>query len=1179
MQAKIEAGETLSNYDLARLYQANMQAIQAEEEDAEDLRDDTATDDQTDAVADDVTDPGGLSLPSVENDTRAPGFVTQNAQNGTQTQVNDTVLPNGVPLSIADQLRQEQAQNGGTQYERTYERAAGPATAQPAGELYLPGGAGISDGSAERNVGAGTAEQTGVLAGSAEQRRNAYADRSRATVARQNYARSLRLEKVSSLDLGLQNGTEARNIQVMPQENWDAEMSQLADRIYNETGKGVTYVMGRIQIRGTGGTVGYARGVITGDRIIVQADHLRIPMEQIADHEAYHAKVDFTDGRLNDEIRRHIVETFSEEQFRQVLDKYIVGLRGVIDVNETHTGAEFEAAVRQIEEEIFADAYAGINAFGAGADQFTGAVNEKMDQLYMGKIRNQDNGTEEPTGPPNDDRYSIETLPDGKKYVRADRQVIFGNDPDSWSEQVEDYINGRIRRGQDVALIAEDGDVLTITSTTAGKLADNHTSRGTTMSDEDFYLKANAAVHIDELAKASRAVPGVTRQDVGGRHGEFASGGWTYRTAFFMDFDGKYYRIRISAAKNPDGTIVYNIGDVKERSFPTVDGSSAKGGALGGKTSFEKSVPQADQTVKQRFSYAGENANNADLDALARAKEMRSAGVADETIRQQTGWHTGMDGKWRWEIDDSGMEYSGRGDLGLRERRPEYARYRELLDKANRHALELSDEALTPEETAELQKLKNIWGGTFRKAGRITEDALPTELLSDYVKHDALFEAYPQLRKTRLRFADLPEGTRGQYDPEQDIITLSNKLRGKPQDTLIHEIQHVIQKAEGFSRGSSVEYWAAKLTADRQREVELADKKYREIFDSMPEELKNKVRAYNRANLDYDYDEAIAIENELLESEYGELFSAYQDADFERRNLRKRYESADLNEDAATNYWNTAGEIEARDAASRRQLTAEQRRSAAPARADDHTVFVEDVDDLSLQLGDRFSVDDADGQVAIGDLQAELYQLQHQRRSLLEADTAYAAAADNLRYANTFTEKVAARKAMAAAAANIDTAAIDQRISDLNEQISEIRNRETRRHREDQEKYSGTKTAGYSTMPDTRLKDLDQDYMKAVRSGDRTRMAELVEQAAEAAMPASAVRDKSGRLLKTYHHTGNRFTVFDRNMARTGIRRQSPATRRRLSVSTARSTPWETTSSRPTIRSGAALLPMPWTIW
>ena len=752
MQAKIEAGETLSNYDLARLYQANMQAIQAEEEDAEDLRDDTATDDQTDAVADDVTDPGGLSLPSVENDTQAPGFVTQNTQNGTQTQVNDTVLPDGVPLSIADQLRQEQAQNGGTQYERTYERAAGPATAQPAGELYLPGGAGISDGSAERNVGAGTAEQTGVLAGSAEQRRNAYADRSRATVARQNYARSLRLEKVSSLDLGLQNGTEARNIQVMPQENWDAEMSQLADRIYNETGKGVTYVMGRIQIRGTGGTVGYARGVITGDRIIVQADHLRIPMEQIADHEAYHAKVDFTDGRLNDEIRRHIVETFSEEQFRQVLDKYIVGLRGVIDVNETHTGAEFEAAVRQIEEEIFADAYAGINAFGAGADQFTGAVNEKMDQLYMGKIRNQDNGTEEPTGPPSD-----------------------------------------------------------------------------------------------------------------------------------------------------------------------------------------------------RYSFAGENANNADLDALARAKEMQAAGVADETIRQQTGWHTGMDGKWRWEIDDSGMQYTSRGDLGLRERRPEYARYRELLDKSNRYVLELSDEALTPEETAELQKLKEIWGGTFRKAGRITEDALPTELLSDYIKHDALFEAYPQLRKTRLRFADLPEGTRGQYDPEQDVITLSEKLRGKPQDTLIHEIQHVIQKAEGFAQGSSPEFWEQVQKGEQpvrvnDRRVAEAERRIQEILDSLPPFVAGQFELHRHLEK-ADPEMAMELADQLSEGPYGDEFSEFflltWDVDLAAGEENYIRGAGDL-------YRNTAGEIEARDAASRRQLTPEQRRSTEPARADDRTVFVEDVDETVL---------------------------------------------------------------------------------------------------------------------------------------------------------------------------------------------------------------------------------------
>lgn len=1204
MQAKIEAGEPLSNNDLARLYQANVQAIQAEEETTEDLPDDIIIgDDQTATVAEDVAEPSGLQLPSLEADTQNGQVDTTNLQNVTPTQANvtptqanDTVLPAGVPLSVADQLRLEQAQNGGAQYESAQRTTTGPAVAQPAGGLHLPGRTGVSDGGTQWNVGASTAEQTGILAGSPEQRRSAWAERSRATVARQNYARSLRLEKVSSLDLGLKNGTEVRNIQIVPQEYWDSEMVQLDNRIYNETGKHITYVMGRIQIRGTGGTVGYARGVITGDRIIVQADHLRIPMEQIADHEAYHAKVDFTDGRLNDEIRRHIVETFSEEQFRQVLDKYIVGLRGVIDVNETHTGAEFEAAVRQIEEEIFADAYAGINAFSAGADQFTGAVNEKMDQLYMGKIRNQDNGTEEPTGPPSD-----------------------------------------------------------------------------------------------------------------------------------------------------------------------------------------------------RYSFAGENANNADLDALARAKEMQAAGVADETIRQQTGWHTGMDGKWRWEIDDSTMRYDSSGDLrGAESAKWAMEDYESARDDLWGHAdmgtlekVRAYNRADIAGDDATKQELYDeLINGQYayyfdqyveamtRAQGARNAPAGGT--LQDYIDHPALFEAYPQLRNVTLRFERMGGGMMGYYSRTDNEIVLNTELRYAAEDTLVHEIQHAIQKAEGFTRGSNEEYWKQRQDGDDavhvyDAKIQESEKKMDEIMRQLPENVAEQFRQWSA--MDESSPEAMALMQELWGSPYNDLFEDYWFLNFglddmRRTNHKRGYR--DL-------YRNTAGEIEARDVTARRSLTSDQRRSQEPARGDSYTVFMEDSDELSLQMGDRYSaddvdshghsltpeqqefyaqsqardssgrllvlyhqtdgdftifdtrhpgagsrdsdtpfgiflkqtagdiglagkkqmalyanitnplraanredlarqlreisgsyasisdkhkqldaqyhekfeqakkawrdyiiewraanpganrsalnddpkfnelfdaedavvdewtaaadllstqakeaitedlrkagydgvflendvgswgrrtdaiialdpqqvknisnkmptsnpdirysVDDADDQVTIGDLQAELYQLQHQRRSLLEADTAYAAAADNLRYANTFTEKVAARKAMAAAAANINTAAIDQRISDLNEQISEIRNRETRKHREDQEKYSGTKTAGYSTMPDTRLKDLDQDYMKAVRSGDRTRMAELVEQAAEAAMPASVIRDKSGRLLKTYHHTGNRFTVFDRNMARTG---------------------------------------------
>lgn len=160
---------------------------------------------------------------------------------------------------------------------------------------------------------------------------------------------------------------------------------------------------------------------------------------------------------------------------------------------------------------------------------------------------------------------------------------------------MEDYINGKIRRGNDVKLIAENGDVLTLTATTAGKLADNHTGYGTTLQDNDFFLKSNAAVHIDELAQISER--GSTKADKNSRHAEFAPKGWNYRTAYFHDFDGKYYRVQISVAQNDNGNVVYNIGRIEERSLPTIYGSSAEGGALGGKTSFEESVPQNGRNV------------------------------------------------------------------------------------------------------------------------------------------------------------------------------------------------------------------------------------------------------------------------------------------------------------------------------------------------------------------------------------------------------------------------------------------------------------------------------------------------------------------------------------------------------------------------------------------------------
>lgn len=197
-------------------------------------------------------------------------------------------------------------------------------------------------------------------------------------------------------------------------------------------------------------------------------------------------------------------------------------------------------------------------------------------------------------------RYQIKSVGD-KKYVQADRQVIFGNNPESWSEQLENYINTKIRNGENVTLIAEDGDVLTLTKDTAGKISDPHTSDGRTMSESEFERKVSAGAHIDELAQISKRGKKNT-EDYNAKHGDMASGGWNYRTAFFQDFDGKYYRVRISVAIGGDGNIVYNIGEMQERSFPQVNGSSGNSGAQQGKTSFPLSVTNLSDGVKGNLS-------------------------------------------------------------------------------------------------------------------------------------------------------------------------------------------------------------------------------------------------------------------------------------------------------------------------------------------------------------------------------------------------------------------------------------------------------------------------------------------------------------------------------------------------------------------------------------------------
>lgn len=649
-----------------------------------------------------------LSFPEVQNvmrqmtDADIEAVVSGNVQAQNQQPVNTAAQQ--VPGSQQPGVQNEATTHEGGMNNGTEQLPAGqqPGTEQQSEQL--------PDGDGGRILGESTGGQSGILAEGRPQRTF---NQGRTAVERENLGRTLRLEKVSSQSLGLPNGTEEREIQVMPESHWDAQMQQTAQRISYETGKPVTYVLGSIRIRQADGSVSAARGVYTENGIIIQADHRYLNIDQIADHEAFHDYAANNPGLVR-QIERAIVEQYSREEFDAIMDKYLKNLRGVYDLPEHASGQEVAEAYGIVKEEICADAYAGINFFGANADKY-----------------------------------------------RSEAQAV-----------------------------------------------------------------------------------------------------------------------------------------LQERKITTPGSETA-------------AATQRRTGPPERYSYGGVNANTADQKTLARAQELQMQGEDDERVRKETGWHTGMEGKLRFEIDDSKMKYHRGGDAAFSRNHPDYAEYQKLVDKM----LTGSAEAWKPEDQERLQELDKTWG---REYGRLSERVdRGSATLEDVIDHEELFQAYPQLRNVRVEFKELPGNTQGYFSPSENKIALDSKLRSAPEATIIHEIQHAIQKAEGFASGASPEYW--QQHRDEAKEARIAD--IREEIARLEEQLPWDLNRWT-------------AEDDAIEAKIGEL----EDSIIDIQN-GVGMDSYDL-------YRNTAGEIEARDAASRRELTPEQRRAAPPARADENTVYADLSDSL-----------------------------------------------------------------------------------------------------------------------------------------------------------------------------------------------------------------------------------------
>ncbi|EKY4114267.1 hypothetical protein RCP98_006020 [Pseudomonas aeruginosa] len=273
------------------------------------------------------------------------------------------------------------------------------------------------------------------------------------------------------------------------------------------------------------------------------------------------------------------------------------------------------------------------------------------------------------------------------------------------------------------------------------------------------------------------------------------------------------------------------------------------------------------------YSFAGENALTSPAGMLAEAKLLHQNGATPEAILAATGWSLALDGKWRFEIDDSQAEL-----INLREGEDGY-----------------------------------MWR------------AAP---LGEVLHHPQLFAAYPRLAMLDANITIDPacQQPSGKFNtgtpateeyfaisPELTVIasTVSEALK-----EMVHEIQHAIQEGEGFALGGNPSqfgeidetsrlYYKAVVDIDElARENGVSPVVFAEATALIqPAGLADRVSTIVE-NGDWDRTVRYAIEALLHPHE---------------------------------RYMRLAGEIEARSAAARMMLTEEQRRAILPSETEDRS--------------------------------------------------------------------------------------------------------------------------------------------------------------------------------------------------------------------------------------------------
>ena len=343
------------------------------------------------------------------------------------------------------------------------------------------------------------------------------------------------------------------------------------------------------------------------------------------------------------------------------------------------------------------------------------------------------------------------------------------------------------------------------------------------------------------LTSFGRGVMDETGQDirigaVGASHISLAQG-MTDAKRFYFGYSKEKKTVYVVAKNGMDESLIRNskaLQMILSNVFDKYRLSTVKGQRL----------QFADDNVL--YQYVGEKAELDEIEKtnLAVAREMAAAGKDAETVRMATGWFKGKyDGKWRLETNQ-----------------------------------------VQPKDFEHM-----TWGEKEDiKAGNTLTFTLPA-LLDD----PELYKKYPFLEGVFVHLSSNAAGG-ASYESGNIAVGYDRKSREINADTLHHEIQHLIQREEGFARGGSPEEFKAR---------------YHQLYKEL-KDINLELRAAAKEKRIDDY--AALIEKRApISAELQKLQGSSGIVGYDQ-------------------YYALAGEIEARDVASRMSLTPEQRKALPP---------------------------------------------------------------------------------------------------------------------------------------------------------------------------------------------------------------------------------------------------------